>query len=411
MKKVTTPAIFVACIIGLFWISNRAYSQGNSGGNANNNNNANGNALKWETQGNNADANDFIGTTNSTALKIRTNNEERLRITPDGRIGAGILNPLERFELQGNLKLTGDIIFSDYADANDTTGRLLFVDKDGKTNPKNSSVLAKMIYVDNGCKEGNSGLPTWSHGDSKIYVRCPKDVKVGIGLESPQHKLHVVGNIKGRRLLLGRADGKQNTRSQIHVVSTVNTEDYIRFDQMRGGELETLFQVDQNGGLQIDYSGSDLALNISSESDGRKILQLHNDGLLRAREVKVDEKSWPDYVFKPDYDLMPLKEVKSFITENGHLPNVPSAEIVESEGVNLGETARITMEKVEELTLYTIEQQDQLDEQNKLIKNQQEQLDEQKSVIEAQQEVLKEQSELIEAQKKALEELMLKIGK
>lgn len=149
--------------------------------------------------------------------------------------------------------------------------------------------------------------------------------------------------------------------------------------------------------MQIDYSGNDLALNISSESDGRKILQLHNDGLLRAREVKVDEKSWPDYVFKPDYDLMPLKEVKSFITENGHLPNVPSAEIVESEGVNLGETARITMEKVEELTLYTIQQQEQLDEQ--------------KSVIEAQQEVLKEQSELIEAQKKALEELMLKIGK
>lgn len=69
MKKVTTPAIIVACIIGLILISNRAYSQGNSGGNANNNNNANGNALKWETQGNNADTVDFIGTTNPTAFK------------------------------------------------------------------------------------------------------------------------------------------------------------------------------------------------------------------------------------------------------------------------------------------------------------------------------------------------------
>lgn len=63
------------------------FSQENSGGNANNNNNANGNALKWETQGNNVNTNDFIGTTNSTALnseQIIKNEFESLRI--DGSI-------------------------------------------------------------------------------------------------------------------------------------------------------------------------------------------------------------------------------------------------------------------------------------------------------------------------------------
>jgi multidrug efflux pump subunit AcrA (membrane-fusion protein) len=94
---------------------------------------------------------------------------------------------------------------------------------------------------------------------------------------------------------------------------------------------------------------------------------------------------------------MPLSEVQQFIQANGHLPNVPSAKEIEAEGLSLGETAKITMEKVEELTLYTIEQQKQLDEQKRL--------------IEQQQQTLEEQRKLIEAQQKALEEMMVKFGK
>ena len=59
------------CIFGAtLLISSNAFSQGNSNGNANSNNNANGNALKWKTQGNNADTSDFIGTTQSNRFKI-----------------------------------------------------------------------------------------------------------------------------------------------------------------------------------------------------------------------------------------------------------------------------------------------------------------------------------------------------
>lgn len=85
-----------------------------------------------------------------------------------------------------------------------------------------------------------------------------------------------------------------------------------------------------------------------------KLLQLDNNGVLSAREVKVDLNAWPDYVFKKDYELKPIYEVKSFINQHGHLPNVPTAQEIESNGVNLGDMAKITMEKVEELTLYLI---------------------------------------------------------
>jgi hypothetical protein len=112
-----------------------------------------------------------------------------------------------------------------------------------------------------------------------------------------------------------------------------------------------------------------------------KLLQLDNNGVLSAREVKVDLNAWPDYVFKKDYELKPIYEVKSFINQHGHLPNVPTAQEIESNGVNLGDMAKITMEKVEELTLYLIKlqevvdkQQQQLAEQQKLIDKQQQQI-------------------------------------
>ena len=107
-------------LVAIVSFNNNVYSQGNSQGNANPNNNANTNAFKWETDGNNADSTDFIGTTNDSSLIIRTNNEERMRITEDGKVGIGVSNPLERLELDGDLRLSGDVIFPSYASVNDT---------------------------------------------------------------------------------------------------------------------------------------------------------------------------------------------------------------------------------------------------------------------------------------------------
>ncbi|MCZ4410315.1 hypothetical protein O3Q51_15980 [Cryomorphaceae bacterium 1068] len=83
------------------------------------------------------------------------------------------------------------------------------------------------------------------------------------------------------------------------------------------------------------------------------------DGKVWGREVEVTLASFPDYVFKADYDLMSLSEVDAFIQENGHLPNMPTeAEVVEN-GLNLGEMNVKLVEKVEELTLHLIEKEKQ----------------------------------------------------
>ncbi len=86
-------------------------------------------------------------------------------------------------------------------------------------------------------------------------------------------------------------------------------------------------------------------------------------GFVRAREILVDGLPIPDYVFKPDYKLMTLGEVEQYITKFHHLPNVKSElEFQETGGVQLGEMNLKLLEKVEELTLYVIDLQKQINE-------------------------------------------------
>ncbi|KAF2520101.1 hypothetical protein E0W68_02445 [Flavobacterium salilacus subsp. salilacus] len=91
-----------------------------------------------------------------------------------------------------------------------------------------------------------------------------------------------------------------------------------------------------------------------------------NGGIL-AKEVRVST-NWADYVFEDDYKLPSLEEIECYIEENGHLPNVPSAKEVEEQGIEVGEMAKIQQEKIEELTLYIIGQNKQLEKQGEEIK-------------------------------------------
>lgn len=86
--------------------------------------------------------------------------------------------------------------------------------------------------------------------------------------------------------------------------------------------------------------------------------KLEVNGTIKTKEVNVTTTGWADYVFDPGYKLMPLSEVEAFVQKNGHLPNMPSEkEVLEGQGVNLMEMNVKLLEKIEELTLYIIDQQ------------------------------------------------------
>jgi hypothetical protein len=98
-------------------------------------------------------------------------------------------------------------------------------------------------------------------------------------------------------------------------------------------------------------------------------------GKIIAEELKVQlQAQWPDYVFTKDYQLPTLAQVEKQIKEKGHLANVPSATEVKENGFEVGEMARIQQEKIEELTLYIIEQ-------NKINEKQSKEIEELKTLI------------------------------
>ena len=95
-------------------------------------------------------------------------------------------------------------------------------------------------------------------------------------------------------------------------------------------------------------------------------LAVNGDILAKSIRVNTSSTYWPDYVFSSDYELMSLKELENYITENKHLPGIISAEEVEKHGdVDLGEMNTKLLEKIEELTLYIIDLQKQIDELKK----------------------------------------------
>lgn len=114
----------------------------------------------------------------------------------------------------------------------------------------------------------------------------------------------------------------------------------------------------ESGGV-ASYSG-EVAVGTSAVPTGYKLAV---EGKIRSREVRVDQDNWADYVFKSDYYLHSLDEIQEFILENGHLPNIPSAEEVKRSGIELGEMNKLLLEKIEELTLHLIQQQQQLGKQ------------------------------------------------
>lgn len=110
--------------------------------------------------------------------------------------------------------------------------------------------------------------------------------------------------------------------------------------------------------------------NVGIGTTDTKGYKLGVNGSAIATSVTVKLNSaWPDYVFKPSYQLPALADVKSYIDKNQHLPEIPSEQEIAKDGQNLGEMNKLLLKKVEELTLYLIEKEDIEKQQEKINQN------------------------------------------
>jgi len=111
----------------------------------------------------------------------------------------------------------------------------------------------------------------------------------------------------------------------------------------------------------------DGAVGIGTSKPGAYKLAVN--GNIHAKEIKidVDAVNWPDFVFDKKYEILPLSLLEQFIIKNKHLPEIPSAKEVGENGVNIGEMNIKLLRKVEELTLYLIEQDKKIEDLQKRI--------------------------------------------
>lgn len=123
-----------------------------------------------------------------------------------------------------------------------------------------------------------------------------------------------------------------------------------------GGVTSTDFN---SGNESLIVKGSIVIIDPSNNS---KQFKLESNGFLHAREILVDMDNIPDYVFKDDYKLMPLDSLQKFIEREHHLPGIKSEKEYEAEGnIKLRELNLKLLEKIEELTLYIINQEKKID--------------------------------------------------
>jgi len=147
------------------------------------------------------------------------------------------------------------------------------------------------------------------------------------------------------------------------------------------GNAVAVMQDDGDTGTLILKAAGTTAVNLSATGDsyfnagnvgvGTTDTQGYKfavNGTIHSKEVKVDMTGWPDHVFKKEYRLWPLTEVKRYIDANGHLPEMPSEEQVAKEGLDLGEMNKLLTKKVEELTLYLIEQDKRIQKLERALK-------------------------------------------
>jgi len=140
-----------------------------------------------------------------------------------------------------------------------------------------------------------------------------------------------------------------------------NTQDgsafqlYVPYSETYGGKAPQIRMGQYNNVGWTPWQTLFTSANANNKDTDWTARNISADGNIRTREVKVEATNWPDYVFQPDYKLMPLEELAAHIRDNGHLPHIPKAQDIEANGLALGEMNRTLVEKVEELTLYLLQ--------------------------------------------------------
>ncbi|GAA4276424.1 tail fiber protein [Aquimarina mytili] len=325
-----------------------------------------------------------IGKASGISTTGATNFREFLRVDKTGNIGIGTSTPSKLLDVYGDAKM-GKLNARHYMKISSKEWPELRFE----TPLSNENIrlgVAHENHAGYGVSEGDfyvfsgtsSSMPLAVNKTGNISLVNKKGA-VGVGTNTPSKLLDVYGDAKM---------GKLNARHYMKISSKEWPE--LRFETPSGDENirlgvahanNTSYNVSEGDFYVFTRTTNTMPLVVNKNGNVSMVNKTGNVGIgttkpdakltvkgnIHAEEVKIDlSVPAPDYVFKKDYDLLTIEEVQQHIIEKGHLPNIPSASVLEADGVELGMMNMKLLEKIEELTLYTIAQEKKHQEQKEV---------------------------------------------
>lgn len=258
---------------------------------------------------------------------------------------------------------------------NSGLGKILVSDQNGKGTWTNASLFNDNDWLET--REFGDNIDPPPSAQKSLYLN-PIYWNVGIGTDNPKSMLHVVdGNImisrspskapgsKNGSILFGEVITDQCPRGEWGIEYNSPDSTSVIDSTYSGGGLN-FWKVYTEG---HDNHGFNYALYLRNDGNvgiGTPVTygyKLAVTGKVLCEELKVKlVTQWPDYVLNPDHKLLSLNELDHFIKENNRLPDLPSAKEVEEKGINVGEMNGVLLKKIEELTVYIIAMQKEMDQ-------------------------------------------------
>ncbi|RYU94408.1 hypothetical protein [Emticicia agri] len=291
-------------------------------------------------------AENFTPTANGTYIRFSTTPlgtatpaVERMRINPAGNVGIGTTTPRAPLQFANSIANRKIVLYDD-------------ADNDHQFNGLGigNAIFRYQVATTGGNHVFYAGS---SASASNELMRIKGNGNVGIGTAAPNAPLQF-GNVTGNRKIVIWEDFNNdhqfngfgiNDAIMRYQVAHTNAN-HVFYAAANGSASNELMRIKGNGNVGIGTSTPDNKLDVL--------------GTIRANEVII-ESGWADYVFDEGFKLKSLNEVESFIKENKHLPDVPSAKEVQEKGAHVSDLMTKMMQKIEELTLYSIAQQKRIE--------------------------------------------------
>ncbi|MBG6130523.1 hypothetical protein IWQ47_001394 [Aquimarina sp. EL_43] len=287
-----------------------------------------------------------------------------------GNVGVGVTNPAAKLHINGDirgnlaggaLRINGTYGYIDVGPLNSGWAHI-YTDM-----PK--FIFNKDVYtITNAFSSYNNDLILKTKGTERLRIK-DENGYMGIGISNPQTRLHINGSIRGN--LAGGALRVNGTYGYIDIGPLNSSWAHIYTDMPKFIFNKDVYTTTNafssyNNDLILKTKGVERLRIIDTDgtvgigTTNTRGYKLAVNGNIRAKEVVVEASPWPDYVFRSDYKLPSLNEVKKHIKTQGHLPNIPSEKEVLENGIQIGSMHAKLLEKIEELMLYTIQQDEEL---------------------------------------------------